>query len=158
MKKIGVVDTMFARINMGAIARDELEKQSGYNERFKIVSLTVPGFKDLAVACKRLIELDRIDIALALGMPGKEPIDERCADQASFGIMMAQLLTSTPILEVFVHMNEAATDSQLLNICEDRVRKHAVNAYWMIFSPDELASRAGKGIRQGSQDAGPIDQ
>jgi hypothetical protein len=50
--RIGVVDTMFARYDMGASARAELAECPGYGERFSVVSRTVPGFKDLAVAAK----------------------------------------------------------------------------------------------------------
>ena len=78
----------------------------GAGERFEIVRRTVPGFKDLGVACKRLIELDGCLIVVALGMPGKAAIDQVCAHEASQGIMLAQLLTGVHVLEVFVHENE----------------------------------------------------
>src|ERR1019366_8742084 len=57
--RIGVVDTMFARYDMGAAARDELSRCPGYGDTFEIVARTVPGFKDLAVAAKVLIETQR---------------------------------------------------------------------------------------------------
>ena len=75
--------------------------------RFTTIRRTVPGFKDLAVAAKQLIEEDGCRIVVALGMPGKEPVDKVCAHEASTGIMTAQLMTNTPILEVFVHEDEA---------------------------------------------------
>jgi riboflavin synthase len=105
--KIGVVDTMFARYNMGAAAVAELADCPGYNETFRVLTKTVPGFKDLAVAAKNLIEKDGCSIVVALGMPGKAPIDKQCAHEAAQGIMQAQLMTSTPILEVFVHEDES---------------------------------------------------
>ena len=40
---------------------------------FKVVSRTVPGFKDLAVAAMNLIERDGCSIVVALGMPGSAP-------------------------------------------------------------------------------------
>jgi len=43
--RIGVVDTMFARFDMGASARAELESCSGFGESFTVISRTVPGFK-----------------------------------------------------------------------------------------------------------------
>jgi riboflavin synthase len=157
MDKIGVVDTMFARYDMGAEAIDELAHCPGYGERFDVVRRTVPGFKDLAVAAKQLIETEGCRIVLALGMPGKAPIDKTCAHEASTGIMMAQLLTSTPILEVFVHEDEEDDPARLVPVFKDRSRRHARNAYWMLYDPDELVRRAGKGIRQGYDDAGPIE-
>ena len=106
MDRIGVVDTMFARYDMGAEAVDELEDCPGFGSTFEVVRRTVPGFKDLGVACKRLIESEDCRIVVALGMPGKAAIDQVCAHEASQGLMLAQLMTSTHILEVFVHENE----------------------------------------------------
>jgi riboflavin synthase len=154
--RIGVVDTMFARYDMGAEAVDELEQCPGHGERFEIVRRTVPGFKDLAVAAKRLIELDGCRIVIALGMPGSAPIDKQCAHEASTGIMMAQLMTNTPILEVFVHEDEEEDPADLAPVFKDRSRKHAKNAYWMLYEPEQLARRAGQGVRQGYADAGPV--
>ena len=156
MDRIGIVDTMFARVDLGGYAVAELESCPGYGERFEIVRRTVPGFKDLAVECKRLVELEDCRILVALGMPGRAAIDQVCAHEASQGIMMAQLLTSTHILEVFVHEAEEDDPDKLVPVCEDRARKHARNAYWMLYEPDQLVSRAGQGGRQGYADAGPI--
>lgn len=155
--KIGVVDTMFARYNMGAAARAELAECPGYNEKFTVIAKTVPGFKDLAVAAKNLIEKDGCSIVVALGMPGSAAIDKQCAHEAAQGIMQAQLLTSTPILEVFVHEDEADDPKVLASVFENRSRDHARNAYWMLFEPEQLAARAGQGIRQGFGHAGPLD-
>ena len=154
--KIGVVDTMFARFDMGAAARAELAECPGYNETFEVVSTTVPGFKDLAVAAKNLIEKDGCSIVVALGMPGKAPIDKQCAHEAALGIMQAQLMTSTPILEVFVHEDESDDPAVLASVFENRSRKHARNAYWMLFDPQQLRDRAGQGVRQGFDDEGPL--
>jgi len=154
--KIGVVDTMFARYDMGAAARDELSNCPGYGDKFSVISKTVPGFKDLAVASKILIEREGCSIVVALGMPGKAPIDKQCAHEAALGIMQAQLLTSTPILEVFVHEDEADDPQVLASVFDSRSRKHARNAYWMLFEPEQLSQRAGQGVRQGFEDAGPL--
>jgi riboflavin synthase len=156
MDLIGVVDTMFARVDMGTVAVQELESCPGYGERFGVVRRTVPGFKDLAVACKRLVENEGCRILVALGMPGRAEIDQVCAHEASQGIMMAQLLTSTHILEVFVHEAEEDEPERLVAVCEDRARKHARNAYWLLYEPEQLTARAGRGIRQGYADAGPV--
>ena len=56
METFGVVDTMFARYDMGGAALDELESCPGFGETFTVIRQTVPGFKDLAVAAKNLIE------------------------------------------------------------------------------------------------------
>lgn len=156
MDRIGVVDTMFARVDLGGFALDELASCPGHGDRFEIVRRTVPGFKDLAVACKILVERESCSIIVALGMPGRAPIDQVCAHEAAQGLMLAQLATSTHILEVFVHEGEADDAETLVAICEDRARKHARNAYWMLYEPDQLVRRAGQGVRQGHGDAGPI--
>ena len=156
MDTIGVVDTMFARFDMGREALDELSECPGYGERFSTIRRTDPGFKDLAVAAKQMIENDRCKMVVALGMPGPAPIDKTCAHEASQGLMLAQLLTSTAILEVFVHEDESDDPGVLAKVCRERARKHARNAYWMLYEPNQLIERAGKGIRQGFDDAGPL--
>src|SRR3989338_1202942 len=98
--KIGIADTTFARIDMTSFAIDAIKK----NSDAKIERYTVPGFKDLPVPCKLLIEKHKCGIVIALGMAGKAPIDKQCAHEASLGLQQAQLMTNTHILEVFVHM------------------------------------------------------
>ena len=157
MKWIGVVDTMFARIDMGEIALRALRAKPDFGVRFDIARRTVPGIKDLAVAAKRLIQLDGCEIVLALGMVGAAELDRVSAHEAGQGIMLAQLMTSVPILGVLVHEEEAAGDAARLSaIFEDRCTGHALNAYDMIFDPASLVARAGQGVRQGQPDAGPI--
>ena len=153
MKRIGVVDTTFARVDMGGFAVDELKRTgTGY----KIERRTVPGVKDLPVAAKKLIEEDGCDIVIALGMPGKEQIDKVCAHEASTGLIQVQLLTNKHIVEVFVHEDEAKSARELAWLAERRSREHAANAYNLLFRPEKLAKDAGKGLRQGFEDVGPI--
>lgn len=149
-----VVDTTFSTVDMGATAVATL-RGLGIPEP-RIHRVTVPGFKDLAVACKRLIE-QGCAVAVACGMPGPEAIDKQCAHEASLALGQAQLMTSTHILEVFVHMDEAKTDAELIAVCANRVAEHAVNAYWLVEKPGELVARAGTGQRQGFADVGPAD-
>ncbi len=154
---IGIVDTTFARYDMGTVAEEELQRlREEEGEDFATVRRTVPGFKDLAVAAKRLIEHDGCAIVVALGMPGGADIDQVCAHEASQGIMLAQLMTNTHVLEVFVHEREESDPERLAAVCENRAAKHARNAYWLLFAPDELRRRAGQGVRQGYGDAGPL--
>ena len=153
MKLIGVVDTAFARFDMGAAAVSEL-KAAGTG--FRIIRRTVPGMKDLPVAAKKLIVEDGCDIVIALGMPGGKEIDRMCAHEASTGLIRAQLDTSRHIIEVFVHEDEAGNEKELAQLAEKRSREHALNAYWMLFRPEELARRAGTGQRQGYEDAGRV--
>jgi riboflavin synthase len=154
MKRIGVVDTTFARVDMGGFAVDELKRTgAGY----KIERRTVPGVKDLPVAAKKLLEEGGCDIVIALGMPGKEQIDKVCAHEASTGLIQVQLLTNKHIVEVFVHEDEAKDAKELAWLAERRSREHAANAYNLLFRPEKLVKDAGKGLRQGFEDVGPIN-
>lgn len=153
MRKIGLVDTTFARYDMGRAAMEELE---GLGTGFAIERYTVPGIKDIPVGCKRLITERGCEIVLALGMPGGQEIDRMCAHEASMAIQQVQLMTDTHVLEVFVHEGEAETDAELARLADRRAREHARNAFLLLFDPRELARHAGKGLRQGLPDEGPI--
>ncbi len=152
---IGVADTTFARYDMGAAAVDELKKTG---TGFKIVRKTVPGIKDLPVACKKLIEEEGCEIVIALGMPGPVQKDKMCAHEASTGLIRAQLMTNKHIIEVFVHEDEAADDKELAFLADSRAREHAVNAYLLAFRPGKLTDLAGKGQREGFADAKPLQR
>ena len=154
MKRIGIVDTTFARVDMGSCAVDELMKTG---TGFKVERYTVPGVKDLPVAAKKLIEEKGCDIVMALGMPGPEQIDKMCAHEASTALIQVQLMTNKHIIEVFVHEDEAKDGKELSWLAERRAREHAINAYDLIFKPERLAKNAGKGLRQGFRDAGSVD-
>lgn len=152
--RMGIVDTTFARVDMAKYALDELRK---YEDEITIIRRTVPGIKDLAVECKRLLEIEKCDACLALGMVGSAPIDAQCAHEASLGIMWAKLMANKHIVEAFVHECEAGTPAELVEICESRARKHAVNAVMLARQNYEsLQKNAGRGIRQGKPDAGPL--
>ncbi len=153
MRHIGIADTTFARVDMGALAIDELRRTG---TGFRIERYTVPGVKDLPVAAKKLLEERGCDIVIALGMPGAQQIDKTCAHEASTGLIQVQLLTNKHVIEVFVHEDEAKDDRELSWLAERRAREHAVNAYDLIFRPERLASNAGTGLRQGFDDAGSI--
>ncbi len=153
MTKIGIADTTFSRVDMARFAVETIEKNM---KDAKIVRYTVPGVKDLPVACKRLFEVYKCDIVMALGMVGKEPVDKVCGHEASQGIIMTQILTNKHILEIFVHMDEAKSEKEIYEIAENRTRKHALNAIELLKGKDALRAFAGKGRRQGKDDAGEI--
>jgi riboflavin synthase len=154
VKRIGVADTTFARVDMGGFAIDEL-KRTGTG--FKVERYTVPGVKDLPVAAKRLLEERECDIVIALGMPGAQEIDKMCAHEASTGLIQVQLITNKHVIEVFVHEDEAKNEKELAWLAEKRSREHAANAYDLIFRPERLAKNAGRGLRQGFEDVGPVN-
>lgn len=150
--KIGIADTTFARIDMAKFAIDAIKR----NSDAKMERYTVPGFKDLPIACKKLIEEYKCDIVIALGMAGKAPIDKQCAHEAALGIQDVQLMTNRHIMEVFVFSDEAKTDREIYEIARDRSEKHALNAIALLKGKTELTRYAGTGKRQGKKDEGPI--
>ena len=151
-KKIGVADTTFARVDMAKFAVDAIKK----NSDAEIIRYTVPGFKDLPVACKKLIEEDMCDIVIALGMAGNAPIDKQCAHEAALGLGMAQLMTNRHILEVFVYSDESDDEREVYEIAKNRAAKHALNAIALLKGKTDLTKNAGMGKRQGRDDEGPI--
>ena len=153
MRRIGIADTTFARYNMGKSAIDELKSnQTG----FKIIRCTVPGIKDLPVVCKKLFEEKNCDIIMALGMPGPKPIDKQCAHEASIGLIQVKLMCNKHILEVFVHEEEAEDENKLAWLADRRAREHALNALDLLFNPEKLTKKAGKGLREGFEDVGQL--
>ncbi|MBI1935113.1 riboflavin synthase [Candidatus Woesearchaeota archaeon] len=150
--KVGIADTTFARVDMARFAIETIKKNSNH----KIERYTVPGFKDLPVACKKLIEKDKCDIAMAFGMAGPMPIDKQCSHEASLGLQQAQLMTNKHILEVFVHMDEAKSEKEIYKIAKNRAEKHALNALELLKGKTALQKYAGMGKRQGREDEGSI--
>lgn len=150
--KIGIADTTFARVDMAKFAIDVIRK----NSNAEIIRYTVPGFKDLPVACKKLIEEDECNIVMALGMAGKAPIDKQCSHEASMGLQTVQLMTNKHILEIFVHMDESKKEKEIYDIAKNRSEKHALNALALLKSKTALTPYAGMGKRQGKEDEEPI--
>jgi riboflavin synthase len=151
LKKVGIVDTTFARYDMAGAAMDEL----GGLCSVKFERRTVPGIKDIPVEAKRLLD-EGCDIVMAFGMPGGKPIDKQCAHEASLGLMIARLLTGKHIIEVFVHEDEAGSEKELAELAERRAREHARNVYMLLFKPEDLEKIAGTGQREGGPDVGPL--
>jgi riboflavin synthase len=155
VKRIGVVDTTFARYDMAASAIDELKS---LGTGFRVERVTVPGVKDLPVACQKLIRERDCDIVMALGMPGSKDIDKVCAHEASTGLINVQLANDRHIIEVFVHEDEGEDEGDLARLMDRRARDHARSAYDMLFRPAEMTKRAGLGVRQGREDAGSVSK
>ena len=150
MSRIGVVDTTFASVDMGGIVVRTLQANA---TGVRIERYTVPGIKDLAVACKRLLD-GGVDICVACGMPGPEAVDKQSAHVASMGLQWAQLAAGKHIVEVFVHLDEAKSPKELEALCANRASEHALNALALLRGPTALTARAGTGQRQGYADVG----
>jgi len=153
MKKIGIADTTFSRYDMGKAVIDELKSN---RTGFKVIRYTVPGIKDLPVACKKLFDEKNCDITIALGMPGPKAIDKQCAHEASTGLIQTQIICNKHIIEVFVYEDEAKDEKELAMLADRRAREHALNALDLLFKPEKLVKKAGMGLREGFKDAGPL--
>ncbi len=153
MKRIAVVDTTFARVDM---ADDAVRALRSAGTGFRIQRRTVPGIKDLPVACRQAITEDGADLVMALGMPGRADYDRTCAHEASLGLQLAAVLEGRPIVECFVFESEADDPRALETLARRRAEEHALNAYALLFRPDDLRRRAGTGQRQGWADAGRL--
>ncbi len=150
--KIGFADTTFSRFDYAPAVLGVLSKS---RPKVEVERYTVPGIKDLPVACSILFKR-KCDIVIACGMVGRMPIDKQCSHEASMGIQAVQLMEGKHILEVFVHMDEARDDRELVEICKSRASRHAQNALWLLFGQRTLQGRAGTGRRQGKPDEGPL--
>ena len=151
--KIGICDTTFARVDMAEYAVNEIKMHMA-NVTF--IRRTVPGIKDLPVASKKLIEEEGCELVMALGMPGPETIDKTCAHEASMGLIYAQLMTNTHIIEVFVHEDEGLDAKDLKELAVNRATEHAQNIVKMLTKPDKFRREAGKGMREGRPNVGPV--
>ncbi len=152
-KRIGICSTTFARFDMATAAINQIKKQV---TGVKYIERYVPGVKDLPVAAKKLIEEENCDIVMAFGMPGGEKIDKLCAHEASTGLIQAQLMTNTHILEVFVHEDEGINEKDLKELAYNRATQHADNLVKMLFKPEAMKKEVGKGIREGRENKGPL--
>lgn len=152
--KIGVIDTTFARVDMASVVIEEIKKLEPAAE---IVRWTVPGIKDIPGAAKRIIDSSGCDGIIVLGWVGKELVDKLSYVAYSVGIMLVGILTGRPIIDVTVHEDEVEDSKELKKIAIDRARKHARNLIYILRDPTYLTKWAGKGLRQGYPDVGPID-
>ncbi|OYT51400.1 MAG: riboflavin synthase [Desulfurococcales archaeon ex4484_204] len=155
MRKVGIVDTTFARVDMGSIAerviREELPSA-------RVLRYTVPGIKDIPVAAKKLIEEEGCDGVITLGWVGGSLVDKLSYVVYSMSLQLVQLLSNKHVIDVTVHEDEAGSADELKRIAVDRASKHARNLVVLITKGGEgLMRHAGKGLRQGVPDVGPID-
>ncbi|WP_054845207.1 riboflavin synthase [Sulfuracidifex tepidarius] len=139
---------------MGDIAERTIRKDDNDCE---IVRYTVPGIKDLPVAAKKLID-SGCDGVITLGWVGRTQLDKYSYISSSIGLIMVQILTSKHVMDVTVHEEEAEHPDDLVRIAEDRATKHARNLVRLVRDGGKsLREYAGKGLRQGYENAGELD-
>ena len=154
MIKVGIVDTTFARVDMGSIAESVIKEEL---PSAKVVRYTVPGIKDIPVAAKKLIVEYGCDGVITLGWVGKTLTDKLSYVAASMALQLVQLETLKHVIDVTVHEDEAEEEEELKKIAVDRATKHARNLIVLLTRGGESLKRyAGMGLRQGYPDVGPI--
>lgn len=153
MTRVCVVDTTFARVDLGGLAVQALQK---FFSGAIIARFTVPGIKDIPRALKNLMLREECDAGMSLGWVGPSMNDKLSYLAYSIGLQMLQLELLKPVMDVTIHEDEAE-ESLLPHIARDRVEKHAENLYLLLHDPRKLESRAGRGYRQGHAHAGPIE-
>lgn len=151
---VGVIDTTFARVDMGSVALQVLrEMLPGY----RIIRWTVPGIKDLPGAARRMLD-QGCEAAITLGWVGRREADKISYLAMSVGLIMVSVLTGKIIVDVTVHEDESSDPKELKRIAIERAKEHARNLAAMLSKgPDYLTRKAGKGVRQGYPDVGPIE-
>lgn len=150
--RIGIVDTTFARVDMAQVAIEEIRRLSA---RAEIVRRTVPGVKDTPAEARRLLD-EGCDILMVFGWVSRSQIDKTCAHEACQALMLLRVFYGRHIVEVFVHEDEAEDEKALYQIAINRAREHAQNVVLLMERPHELTRFAGKGLRQGVPDVGPL--
>ena len=151
--RIGVIDTTFSNIDTASIAIKEIKRLAN---QVTIRRYTVPGLRDIPLACKILIEREKCGIVLATGMVSRKGAEKQVENQAVQGIMMVQLETGRHVITAFFDEHETRDKTKLYTIVVDRVRKHAQNSLKLLAVPESLTDYAGLGLRQGSRDVGQI--
>jgi riboflavin synthase len=151
--RIGVIDTTFSNIDTASIAIKEIKRLAN---QVTIRRYTVPGLRDIPLACKILIEREKCGIILATGMVSRKGAEKQVENQAVQGIMMVQLETGRHVITAFFDEHETRDKTKLYKIVVDRVRKHAQNSLKLLAVPESLTDFAGLGLRQGGKDVGQI--
>jgi len=146
----GVVDTTFARVDMGAVAIRELKD---LDPDAIIERITVPGIKNTVWGAKKLIDKG-CDAVVVLGWIGPKLVDKLSYLAASIGLIELQIRTGVLIIDVTVHEEEGKNEKELKEIAIDRTKKHIRNLLMLL--KGDLTKYAGMGLRQGGPDVGPI--
>ncbi len=156
MTRVGVVDTTFARVDMARVVVKVLREELPDAE---IIRYTVPGIKDIPVAARKLLIDMKCDGVITLGWVGPGIVDKYSYLAMSIGLIMLQVLTGKHVIDVTVHEDESNDPNELYEIAIDRARKHALNlAKLLKYGGEALTKYAGKGLRQGIPDVGPIKE
>ena len=149
-----MVDTTFARVDMCKFVIEEIMRLV---PKAKIVRKTVPGIKDIPLAALQLLEDENCDGVITLGWVGPSLVDKLSYVVSSMALQLVMLRTKKRIIDVTVHEDEANDPNELYNIAIDRARKHALNLVKLIkYGREALIKYAGKGLRQGYPDVGPL--
>lgn len=152
--KVGIADTTFSRVDMAKYA---LEVLFEHIPDLDVTRFTVPGIKDLPAVARRLMD-EGCEAVMTFGWVGPTSVDKYSYLAMSIGLALLQVLMGRHIVDVTVHEDEVADEESLRAIAIDRARKHALNlARLLLYGGKGLTPYAGKGLRQGAPDVGPIE-
>ncbi len=157
MKKIGIVDTAYSRVDMAKVVCNffrQNELKIGNN--IEIIRATVPGHKELAVGALSLFEKNDCDVCIVFGWVGPKESDLVSAHEAALAIAFGKVKVSRHILECFVFESQHE-ETALKDIATNRAIAHMKSAL-SIVSDDSLSSiKSSIGDREGDENATLLD-
>ena len=157
MKKIGIVDTAYSRVNMAKFAIQQVEYVMQTSEmNVGLVHATVPGHKELAVEALRLLEEEQCDICVVFGWVGPKELDLTSAHEAAMALAMAKVQARKHVLECFIFESQH-DEASLLEVASKRAVAHANNAIAMITKNASWELHSSIGDREGEANASVLD-
>lgn len=153
MKKIGIIDTAYSRVDMATVIEDEFRNTQLIDyQPVELVFATVPGHKELAVGALRLIENNQCNICITLGWVGPKECDQTSAHEAALAIAMAKVKTSCHILECFI-FEANYNEEDLAKIASKCAVSHLKSALQLVSVDPMRAVPSSIGDREGQQNA-----
>lgn len=157
MKKIGIVDTAYSRVDMAKVINLEFEQmQRDHCQSIELLRATVPGHKELAVGALQLLEVWQCDVCIVLGWVGSKDSDLTSAHEASIAVAMAKVKTSRHILECFVFESKH-DESDLCDIASNRAVAHLKSALQLVSDNVLTAIQSSIGDREGEPNVDVLD-
>ncbi|MCS0316076.1 riboflavin synthase [Vibrio diabolicus] len=153
MKKIGIVDTAYSRVDMATVILNQFESQQRADcQPIELVRTTVPGHKELAVGALKLMEEQQCDVCIVLGWVGPKDSDHTSAHEAALAIAMAKVKVSSHILECFVFESHH-DESELVEISKNRAKAHLNSALLLASDKEGYTVPSSIGDREGEPNA-----
>ncbi|MGI0117721.1 riboflavin synthase [Zooshikella sp. RANM57] len=157
MKKIGIVDTAFSRVDMAKFAIQQIEQAKQIcNSELTWLKATVPGHKEVAVEALRLLEQEQCDICIVFGWVGPKALDLTSAHEAAIALAMAKVQARKHVLECFIFESQHEQDA-LFEAASQRAVAHAKSAISMITDDPAWVVHSSIGDREGEANASVLE-